>query len=449
VPLQRPLRVAQVCGTTDGGLWMVQIALGLQRRGFEVTAIIGGPSGGTAAALRKAGIPYRCMDQPLRSTSRIAALMGALPLIGLLRGVVDVLAVLRKAIAMARVFRELEIDIVHSHLVNSMVIARLAGAIARVPIRVSMIAGPLHLESRWFRKIDTATYRLDDRILAGCQYTNDLYAEIGVPASKRTTVGYGIDPSEYDPSLADRFRVRHEFGISDGTPLIGQVAFFYPPLRRGVNPHGAEARGIKGHEDLLAAAQIVLQSRPDVRFLVVGDGFGEAGQRHFEDIQRLACSLGVDHAVIFAGRRRDLVDVIAALDVSVQCSLSENYGGTVESLLLERPMVATAVGGMTETVIHGETGLLVPVHSPADLAAAMLRLIENRELAQALGRAGRTRMLERHTIQRTIEGVVQVYGEVARTKGITRPPLDGSPSLGADHDAGLGLMPRHVLFGDE
>jgi glycosyltransferase involved in cell wall biosynthesis len=445
-----PIRVAQVCGTTDGALWMVQIAVGLKRRGFEVMAIIGGDGGGTASALRKVGIPYVVIPQLLRSNSRMAALVGRLPYLYRLRVVVDGLALLRTSVRMARTLRRHDIDVVHTHVFSSMMIGRAAGAIARVPIRVAMIAGPLHLEAPGLRELDLATYRLDHRLLAGCQHTNDLYAELGVPERRRTTVGYGIDPAGYDPAVAERERVRAELGIADETPLIGQVAFFYPVLRGPVAPPGTQGRGIKGHEDLMAAARLVLDQRPDVRFLVVGDGFGDAGREHFEEIRRLARELEIDHAVIFAGRRRDLADVISALDVSVQASLSENYGGTIESLLMCAPVIATRAGGMPEVVIDGETGLLVPTRDPDALASAMLRLVDDRELAIRLGRAGRERMLERHTIQRTIDGVVEVYREIARQRGLRRPPLNGTtpPPPREERDAPIGLMPRDVLFRD-
>jgi glycosyltransferase involved in cell wall biosynthesis len=263
----------------------------------------------------------------------------------------------------------------------------------------------------------------------------------------RRTVGYGIDPAGFDPAAADRGRVRRELGLADGTPVVGQVAWFYPVLTPPIAPPGMEGRGIKGHEDLLAAARIVLDRRPDVRFLVVGDGFGELGERHFEDIRRLATELGLDDSVIFAGRRSDLVDVLAAMDVSVQASLSENYGGTIESLLMERPMVATDAGGMPEVVIHEQTGLLVPVLDPEALAAAILRLVEDPELGRRLGERGRARMLERHTIQHTIDGVIEVYREVAAERGLRRTPFDEPGAPAAPESIGpLGLMPADVLF---
>jgi len=88
-------------------------------------------------------------------------------------------------------------------------------------------------------------------------------------------------------------------------------------------------------------------------------------------------------------------------------------------------MIATRAGGMPEVVIDGETGLLVPVRDPQALAAAILRLMDDPDYARALGRAGRARMLEQHTIQRTIDGVIDAYREVARERSLRWPAFEG------------------------
>jgi glycosyltransferase involved in cell wall biosynthesis len=443
-PPDRPVRVAQVCATTDGGLWMVQIALGLQRRGFDVVAIVGSDDGGTAAALRKVGVPFVAMPQRLWRYSRLASAIGRVPVIGRLRYAIDALFLLGTALRMARLLARLEVDVVHTHIFSSMLIGRIAGALARVPVRVAMIASPLHLESPLLRMLDLSTYRLEHRLLAGCEFTNELYGQVGVPERYRRTVGYGIDPTDFDVAKADPGRVREELGLAADTVVVGQVAWFYPPLTPPIGPPGMEGRGIKGHEDLMEAARLVVEQRPGVRFLVVGDGFGEQGDLHFDAIRRLAADLGIEDSVIFAGRRADLVDVIASFDISVQCSLSENYGGTIESLLMARPMVATEVGGMPEVVIDGETGLTVPARNPAALAAAIVRLVDDPALARRLAEAGRAHVLERHTIQRTIDGVVEAYREVAVERGLPRAPFD-SPAV-KESVGSLGLMPSDVLF---
>jgi glycosyltransferase involved in cell wall biosynthesis len=118
--------------------------------------------------------------------------------------------------------------------------------------------------------------------------------------------------------------------------------------------------------------------------------------------------------VIFTGRHEDVPSLLAAADVAVQCSLVENLGGTIEALLMERPVVATRAGGMPESVRDGETGLLVPPSDPEALAAAILRLLENRDEGAALGRAGRQLMLERFTFARMVDDIDAVYGRLSR-----------------------------------
>jgi hypothetical protein len=97
------------------------------------------------------------------------------------------------------------------------------------------------------------------------------------------------------------------------------------------------------------------------------------------------------------------------LDVSVQASLNENLGGTIESLLMARPTVATRVGGMVDSVIDGRTGILVRPEDPEDLARGMIELIRDRERAAALGRAGRELMLSKFTLSTTVPALVAIY----------------------------------------
>jgi glycosyltransferase involved in cell wall biosynthesis len=109
--------------------------------------------------------------------------------------------------------------------------------------------------------------------------------------------------------------------------------------------------------------------------------------------------------------------------VSVQCSLTENYGGTIESLLMARPTIATRVGGMPEVIRHEETGLLVPPGDPEALATAILRLIDNRELGCRLGEAGHALALAEYTTQACVAGVDRVLHEVSRERGVRRSPV--------------------------
>jgi glycosyltransferase involved in cell wall biosynthesis len=134
--------------------------------------------------------------------------------------------------------------------------------------------------------------------------------------------------------------------------------------------------------------------------------------------------------VLFVGNCSDVPSLLAASDVAVQCSLTESLGGTIEALLMERPVVATRVGGMPESVHDGVTGILVPPADPQALAAGILRLLENRAEAAAFGRAGRELMLERFTFARTVDDLDAIYRGLTKWIAV-QPALSRASGAGS------------------
>jgi hypothetical protein len=114
--------------------------------------------------------------------------------------------------------------------------------------------------------------------------------------------------------------------------------------------------------------------------------------------------------------------VLVDLDVSVQASVNENLGGTIESLLMARPTVATRVGGMVDSVVDGETGILVNPGDPEDLARGICTLLRDPERGAALGRAGRARMLAGFTLTTTVPRLAELYRrQRTAARGAWRP----------------------------
>jgi glycosyltransferase involved in cell wall biosynthesis len=394
----RAPRIVQMAGIVENGDWLVSICRDLRAKGGDVLAIVGAPEGSVAQRLRDAGVPYFSLPLSFAPTrGRIGRLL------------VYAIRLPMTVIRLARIFRRERVDVVHTHVFNTMIIGRLAAWLARVPCRVSMVTGPLHLEAPFTRWADRLTWWMDHQVIAGSEWTRERYRALGMPEHRLARVSYGANAARFDPSRADRQRVRRELGIAPGAPLIGLVAYFYPPRDDWQTPPELRGRGIKGHDDFLSAAWLIRQQMPEARFLLVGAGWGPAGERYRQSLMMRCRDEHPDDAVVFLGRRDDVPDILAALDVAVQCSLSENYGGTIEALLMERPTVATRVGGMPETIRHGETGLLVPPRDPEALAAAILELIRDRARAQAMARAGRALMLEQFQISATAEGIAAIY----------------------------------------
>jgi glycosyltransferase involved in cell wall biosynthesis len=164
----------------------------------------------------------------------------------------------------------------------------------------------------------------------------------------------------------------------------------------------------------------VLLERPDAKLLLIGGPLDATGQPLMDEMRALVEELGLDGSVVFTGYRPDVAECLRGLDVAVQASLSENLGGTVEALLMERPVVATRVGGMVETIRHGETGVLVEPADPVDLGRGILRLLRDPAEARRLGLAGRELALERFTLDRTVSDLHSVYSRLLSSPKVGR-----------------------------
>jgi glycosyltransferase involved in cell wall biosynthesis len=393
------MKIAHIVGTPIGAPWMLALAREQQRLGHELMAIIPSLDGGLGDELARAGIAAYAAPVDVITT----------------RGH------LRRIVALARlvlVLRRLRPDVVHSHIFGSVITSRIASWLADVPIHFTGNVHPISLESDVMRAFETGTAFCDTKTIASCSYTRELYVQHGLPAGQVELIYYAVDQSGHDPTRADGARVRRELGLSPDSPVVGKMAYFYPPANTSVAmPPILRGRGVKGHDVLLRAVPHVLESVPDAKFVLVGRGWGPDGARYEQALKDLAASLGVAHAVLFPGERSDVPDVLASFDISVHCSLSDNLGGTVESLLMERPMIVSDARGFADTVLHEETGLVVPKDDPRALAAAIVRLLRDRALATRLGRNGRAYMLSRFMLAHTVANTEALLARTPRRRG--------------------------------
>src|SRR5213078_762420 len=140
----------------------------------------------------------------------------------------------------------------------------------------------------------------------------------------------------------------------------------------------------------------------------------EGGGAFRTELEREAEREGAAGRVLFTGYREDAPALIARFDVLALPSTIEGLPLVIlEAMARGRPVVATPVGGTPELVVDGETGLLVPPRDPAALAAALQRVLEDRDLADRLGEAGRRRVSERFTLEGMTRRMLELYDEVA------------------------------------
>jgi len=286
---------------------------------------------------------------------------------------------------LARAVKRHAIDVLHAHTSHAHTAACLARRLARrgkvvVSRRVDFAPrkGPL---SRW-------KYAQPDTIVCVADYIADVLRAYGVPESRLAVVHSGIDPSRFDVEPLPRSAL----GAPEGVPLLGNVAALV---------------GHKDHANLLAAMPLLLRELPDLRLVIVGEGELRA------QLEAQIAHLGLGGAVTLLGYRDDVPRILRALDAFVLSSRMEGFGGVCsEAMACGLPVVSTAAGGMPETVIHEQTGLLAPTRDPEALAAAVVRLFREPDLARRLAANGKRQAIDRFSHHRMVEGNLAVYAEV-------------------------------------
>jgi hypothetical protein len=180
---------------------------------------------------------------------------------------------------------------------------------------------------------------------------------------------------------------------------------------------------IKGQDTAVRATALVRQAGHDVTLTLVGDCY--PGYEAVEDgLRDLAVRERVDDVTVFTGFR-DPAPIVAAADVVLVPSRVESFGlAAVESLLLGRAVVATRIGGLPEVVRDGETGLLVPADDPWALADAVIRLLEDPQLAADLGAAGRADARARFSVP----AFAAALADAVLSDAVRPGPADSAPS---------------------
>jgi glycosyltransferase involved in cell wall biosynthesis len=192
-----------------------------------------------------------------------------------------------------------------------------------------------------------------------------LVAEHGVDPAKIEVIGSAVDLEKFKPAR-NRAKFRREIGLGDNTPLIGNVGMIRPD---------------KGQLVLVEAAPLVLQKRPDVRFVIVGQGTGIL--KRGINVRNAIDQAGLADRIIMAGYRWDTPNVYAACDMIVIASLRTEASPIVlrEAFASGRPVIATKVGDIPEILRDRENGLLIEPGDTQALANAIMEFITDPNLA--------------------------------------------------------------------
>ncbi len=230
------------------------------------------------------------------------------------------------------------VDIINTHSGRDSLLGGIAGRLSRrrpVIVRTRHLALPI--TSKFSYKI------LPHRIVTVSEYVRNYLIQEGIPPEKVTAVPTGADINRFDPQKVNG-HLKRELGLKPDIPLVGTIAIL---------------RVKKGHHILLDAIPLILEKIPDAAFIFAGDG----PQR--QNILNKIKSLNVSDKVYMLGLRKDIPEILKSIDLFVLPTLQEALGTSfVEAMAMEKPVIGTDVGGVSELIKDGVNGRLVEPDNP-------------------------------------------------------------------------------------
>jgi len=298
------------------------------------------------------------------------------------------------------IIRHNKIDLVHSQGARADFFARLAGRAARVPHIVSTVQMPVEgfevspVRKKIYRLMDQFSEQYVERFLVVSDSLKKTFIEQrGIAAQRVVRIYNGIELDQYRPD-AVKANLRNRWGISKETPLIGAIGRMVWQ---------------KGFEFFIKAIPKILVVTPNARFLLVGDGALRP------NLENLARELDVYDRIIFTGFRSDIQQLLSTLDVLVVPSLLEGFPMiTLEAMAMATPVVASRIHGITEQIVDGKEGILIPPRDPEALATAVQRLITDKQFGVNLGTAARRKVESSFSIAKMVNETEQVYSSLLK-----------------------------------
>jgi len=302
---------------------------------------------------------------------------------------------------LCRLIKQLNAQIVHTHLFEAGLLGRVAAKIVGVPVIITTE----HNMGLWKKRHHVLLERLVNR------FTNKMIAvsedirqrrihNEGIPPEKIVTIPNAVDIERFN-RINSREQTRNDLNIDTSFYVIGTIARLDPDKRI---------------DHLLEAASIICKIFPQARFLIIGDGL----LRNKLEDQALNLEL-LPKYVKFLGSRQDIPELLTALDIFVLSSEREGLPvSLLEAMAASKPIVATAVGGIPEVIHNGVNGLMVPPCEPKYLADAIISLIENNTLRESVTSNGFRSVKTKYSLDVVSQQIFTLYDSLLKKKGFFR-----------------------------
>ena len=306
---------------------------------------------------------------------------------------------------LGRIVREHRIDVINAHHFMSCFYACHA---ARVANRVGLVytehseADVLSASGAW-RAVGAGLLRWCDGVIGVSEGVSEaLASHFWLDPDRVHTIENGVDLNRFGNRSIDRDEVRRRLGLAPGDIVIGHVANF---------------RRNKNHLFLVRAFREAFAHRPDVKLLLVGQGFPGDVENSEPEVAAFVADNGLTGSVRLLGYRPDVHDLLRAMDVFALVSHKEGLPlSIIEAMASALPVVATNIDGLRSVVRPDVTGILVEPDDVPRLTEALNQLVSDSALRHRMGTAAQTIARARYALTRCIEDTAQVFTSVVATR---------------------------------
>ncbi len=305
---------------------------------------------------------------------------------------------LRRVRRLAEILRAEKPDVVHGEQYNPGAYARLAGWMTGVPVKVHAIRSAYPRIRKRYRIAEFFLRRITDAYMVNASAIKERTIAIHGIAPERIHVILNVyDADASNTPARTPGEVRRELSLPDDAPVIGIVASLEPE---------------KNHALFVEFAARLHRDRPDVRFLVIGDG----PRRAATDAR--VHELGLGDVIHFLGTRRDVPDLLQVLDVSVNCSVREGLcNAIIESIAAGVPVLASRVGGTPEIVTEGVQGELFTSNDVDGMLASFATLAGDLDGYRARSAGARAAFLSNLEGKRIARQMRDIYLDCLERRG--------------------------------
>lgn len=243
--------------------------------------------------------------------------------------------------------------------------------------------------------------KLDAVIAISKDVADGFIRNLPVKMEKVRVIHPGVDVEKFKFREGGRERIRKEFNLGDDVVVLGVVSRFSPG---------------KGHEELFRAFKILIQEFRNLKLLIVGEPtVGEID--YFRTLKNLEKELGILGRTIWTGFRKDVPDILSAIDIFVAPSHAEAFGlSLVEAMAVGLPVVATKSAGFLDIIEDGVNGLFFERGSYIDLAEKIKMLIKDKMLAKRLGEKASETAREKFSFEKYVDSIEDLYLELLKLK---------------------------------